>query len=61
MEFRQMGLTYQLLGIGMGSLLCDLLAFPTFLACHGRINELRRPYHGSHHLHCVRRLVYSWT
>jgi hypothetical protein len=48
-----MGHAYQLRGIRMGSLLCDLPAIPSFLARDGSIDELRWSYHGRYHLHSV--------
>jgi hypothetical protein len=61
MEPGQVGHAYQLRGVRMGSLLCDLPAVPTFLAGDWRVYELRRSYHGRYHLHSAWRLVHAWT
>jgi hypothetical protein len=61
MELGQMGHAYQLRGIRMGSLLCDIPAISAFLARDWCIDELRWSYHGRYHLHSARRLVHAWA
>jgi hypothetical protein len=52
MDSGQMGPAYQLLRTCMGSVLRDLPAFPTVLACHWRVDELRWSDHGRDYLPC---------
>lgn len=56
-----MGHAHQHLRACMGSVLCDFLAFPAFLACHWRVDELRWSDHGRYYLPCSGRLVHAWT
>jgi hypothetical protein len=61
MDSGQMGPARQYFGACMGSVLRGILAFPAFLACHWRVDELRWSDHGCYHLPCSGRLVHTWT